>query len=195
MNKKKAWTLKKETYEHASNKKQVREFMFSLFAKQYFRKIVGLPGPDINNSISFYKSKGYDLYEFFEMDMDTVMKQLTEIKTSNTTLTYGNIIDADASKEDVVYDLDYCVTVRNMSDHIEKFKNNYIMTFSRRIGNEETINEFFQATKEDVVSKTTLFSPIEHEIYLTNKGNKYYYAKYRDTSPMCCIAKINHHLN
>ena len=52
MNKKKAWTLKKETYEHASNKKQVREFMFSLFAKNCFRKIVGLPGPDIMNYIS-----------------------------------------------------------------------------------------------------------------------------------------------
>jgi len=191
MKNKKAWTLKKETYEHAINKKQVREFMFSLFAKQYFRKIVGLPGPDINNSISFYKSKGYDFYEFFEMDIDTVMKQLTEIKTPNTTLTYGNIIDADASKKDVVYDLDYCVTVRHMAEHIKKFTHNFIMTFSRRIGNEETIDEFFQATKEKIVSIVKKFAPIEYEIYKTDKGNNYIYVKYRDTSAMCCIAKIN----
>ena len=191
MKNKKAWTLKKETYEHALNKKQVREFMFSLFAKQLFRKIVGLPGPDIMNSISFYESKGYDLFEFHEMDIDTVMKQLTEIKTPNTTLTYGNILNADASRKDVVYDLDYCVTVRHMKEHIKKFTHNFIMTFSRRIGNEETIDEFFQATKEKIVSVVKKFAPIEYEIYKTNKGNNYIYVKYFDTSAMCCIAKIN----
>jgi len=191
MNKKKAWTLKKETYEHASNKKQVREFLFSLFAKHHFRKIVGLPGPDIMSYISFCKSKGYDFFELYEMDMDTLMKQMTEIKSPNTTLSYGNILNADGDRKDVVYDLDYCVTVRHMAEHIKKFTHNFIMTFSRRIGNEETINEFFQATKEKVVSIVKNFAPIEYEIYKTDKGNNYIYVKYSDTSAMCCIAKIN----
>jgi hypothetical protein len=141
--------------------------------------------------ISFCKSKGYDFFELYEMDMDTLMKQMSEIKSTDTTLSYGDILNADASRKDVVYDLDYCVTVRHMAEHIKKFTHNFIMTFSRRIGNEETIDEFFQATKEKVVSIVKKFAPIEYEIYTTNKGNNYVYVKYRDTSAMCCIAKIN----
>jgi hypothetical protein len=65
------------------------------------------------------------------------------------------------------------------------------MTFSRRIKDVETINSFFKAKKEKIVSIVTKFSPREYKVYNTDKGNNYIYMNYRDTSNMCCIAKIN----
>ena len=181
----------KITYQDANEKKEVREFLFSLFAKRHFSKIVGLAGPDINDYISYCKKWGYNEFEIFETDINVLMKQMMEVKKANALLKYGNILDADADRTDVLYDLDYCVTVRHMKEHIKKFTNNFIMTFSRRIGNEETVKQFFKAKKEKIVSIVTKFSPREYDVYKTEQGNSYIYIKYHDTSSMCCIAKIN----
>jgi hypothetical protein len=65
------------------------------------------------------------------------------------------------------------------------------MTFARRITDAETFSTFFKARKEKLTSALTLFSPLEHTILTTDNENKYVYVKYRDTSNMCCFAKIN----
>jgi hypothetical protein len=183
--------MTKLSYKNATEKKEVRDFLFSLFAKHHFNKIVGLPGPDINDYISFCKSHGYKKFKMYEMDANILKKQLRKIKTHRASLIHGDIIKANADRKDVLYDLDYCVTVRYMKEHIEKFNNNFIMTFSRRIKDIETITSFFQAKDEEVISIVTKFYPREHKIYKTDKGNEYIYINYRDTSNMCCIAKIN----
>lgn len=183
---------RKISYNHAFNKKKARDFLFSLFTQQQLNKIVGLAGPDVPDYIEFCKSKGYTEFEIFENHIPTVLEQIKYFRTqAKVKLTYGNILDTNADRDDVLFDLDYCVTARHAHQHLKKFKNNFIMTFARRIKDEETFNAFFKARGEQLKSVLTLFTPLKHSILTTEEGNKYYYVEYRDTSNMCCFAKIN----
>lgn len=183
---------RKTTYKDASNKKAVRDFLFSLFAKQQLSKIVGLGGPDINDYIDWCKSKGFNEFEIYENHTPTLFEQIRKIKAGvGVNLKYGDILNADANRKNVLFDLDYCVTTRYMSQHIKKFKGRFIMTFSRRLQEKETISTFFKARGEKLIQAITNYSPLEHTIFKTDVGNKYIYVKYHDTSSMCCFAKIN----
>lgn len=182
---------RKISYQDAQNKKKVREFLFSLFAEKQLNTLIGLPGPDINDYLEFCKLKGFNDFVLFENHAPTLIDQIKNIRTkAKVSLRYGNILDADI-KQDALYDLDYCVTARYMHSHLKKFNNNFIMTFARRIKDEETFAAFFKTRKEKLKSVLTLFTPLKHSILTTEEGNKYYYVEYRDTSNMCCFAKIN----
>ena len=102
----------------------------------------------------------------------------------------GDILKANPEKENVLFDLDFCASVRFLKEHIAKFKSNFIMTFSTRIGLKETIDTFFKARREKVLDSVDYQSPMPHTIYKTKQGNKYLFIKYWDTSAMCCFAKI-----
>lgn len=181
---------RKMSYKDAKQKKQVREFLFSQFKDLHLRKIVGLAGPDINDYIEWCKSKGYDEFEIWENHVPTLMKQIRELRASKVELKYGNILETSENRHNVLFDLDYCVTARYMHDHIKKFKDRFIMTFARRIKDEETISSFFSARGESILWKVEKLTPLLHTIYKSTKG-KYIFVNYRDTSNMCCIAKIN----
>ena len=184
---------RKITYKDASNKKKARDFLFSLFTQQQLNKIVGLAGPDVLDYIAFCKSKGYTEFEIFENHIPTVLEQIKYFRTQGKVrLTYGDILNTDANRNDVLFDLDYCVTARYMYSHLKKFNKNFIMTFARRITDKETFDAFFKAKGETLKSVLTLFTPLKHSILTTEEGNEYYYVEYRDTSNMCCFAKINH---
>lgn len=180
---------RKMSYKDATNKKQVRDFLFSLFADLQLKKIVGLAGPDINDYLEWCKSKGYDEFEIWENHSPTLLKQLREVRLPEVNFKYGDILNTSEDRHDVLFDLDYCVTVRYMKEHIKKFKNRFIMTFARRIKDDETINSFFSARKETIISKVHKTTPLFHTIY-ESTGGKYIFINYRDTSNMCCIAKI-----
>lgn len=179
----------KSTYKNSEEKRKRREFLFSFFADKQLDKIIGLGGPDINDYISFCKSKGYNEIEIWENDFSIVCHQLRTLRANRVHLKFGNIGNAVPDDKNVLYDLDYCVSVRHMKEQIARFKNNFIMTFSTRIGVQETIDGFFNARNEHVIKETTNSVPIEHTIYTTN-GGKYIFTKYFDTSAMCCFAKL-----
>ena len=185
---------RKTTYKDSISKKQVREFLFSFFIDRQLDKIIGLGGPDITDYIKFCESKGYADFEIFENHADTMIRQLKQVKHIRTlgkiSLKYGDILDADANRHNVLYDLDYCCTVRYMRDHIAKFKDNFIMTFARRIPDKETVKTFFTSRSEKIISRYERLKPFQHTIFKTEAGNKYVYVKYRDTSNMCCFAKL-----
>jgi hypothetical protein len=169
-------------------KKEVRDFLFSFYTDMQLNKIVGLAGPHIQDYINFCKSKGYTEFEIYEKDGLTAMHQLIQLKDS-VQLKLKDILEANPNEPGTLYDLDYCVTVRHMKEHIAKFKNNFIMTFARRVPLTETIGTFFTVRDEHVIKTYVYDNPINHTMYHTNKG-KYIYAPYKDTSPMCCFAKI-----
>lgn len=171
-----------------TQKMLVREFLFSLFTHLQLNKIIGLAGPNINDYLSFCKSKGFNEFEIYEVDGITAIHQLAQAKDA-ITLKLGNIIDAPADEPNTLYDLDYCVSVRHMHDHIAKFNTNFIMTFSTRISLMETLDTFFNVRNERVIKSSIKKHPLQHTVYQTNKG-KYVYIPYRDTSAMCCFAKI-----
>lgn len=178
--------MTKNTYLNADKKHAVREFLFSYFT---FNSIVGLAGPDINDYIKWCKSKGYDAFEVWEMEPAVLMKQLCEVKYP-VSYKFGNILNANVVNN-TLFDLDYCVSVRYMKEHIKKFTNNFIMTFSTRIGVKETINKFFKFRGEKIISQYEFDGPGLQNIVFNTKLGKYLFITYCDTSAMCCIAKIN----
>jgi len=177
--------MTKNTYINASNKHAVREFLFSYFR---FNSVVGLAGPDINDYLKWCESKGYNNIEVWENEPSVMFKQLTEVKTP-IRYRFGNILDANLS-DNVLFDLDYCVSVRYMKEHIQKFKDNFIMTFSTRIGIQKTVDNFFKFRGEKITGWNNIEGPgLRNIVFNTNLG-KYLFITYFDTSAMCCISKI-----
>lgn len=177
----------KYTYLNATQKQKVRDF---LLAKFQFENVVGLAGPDINQYIERLLSEGCKEFEIYENNSQTFMSQISKLDKP-VHMIYGDILNADAEKDDTLYDLDFCGTVAYLKSHIRKFNKNFIMTFSMRVkgGKDATIRTFFECRDEIVFFKRQFDSPISHTEYITNKG-KYLFTVYRDTSPMCCFAKV-----
>lgn len=176
--------MTKPTYVDAIAKKNIREFLFSHYK---FNKIIGLAGPDINHYVSWCKSKGFTDIEIWEESPDILMYQMINAQHA-VNIKLGNILNAEL-KNNVLYDLDYCVTIKHMGEHIKKFAKNFIMTFSLRAGIDFTIKKFFSDRRETIIKAIEKLSPIKHTIFITDNG-KYIYTPYCDTSAMCCIAKI-----
>jgi hypothetical protein len=169
-------------------KKEVRDFLFSLFVDMELYRIVGLAGPNIQDYIDYCKSKGFTEFEIYEKDGLVAMHQLIYLK-DRVQLNLKDILHANAEQQYTLFDLDFCGTVRYLKDHIAKFKDRFIMTFSHRIPLEETINTFFGVRGETILKVDENKLPIAHTQYITNAG-KYIYVGYKDTTPMCCFAKI-----
>jgi len=178
---------RKKTYLTSSNKHAVREFLIQRFQ---FESVIGLAGPDINEYLGYLESKGCTQFEIYENNSQVALQQLSKIRSkSKIALICGDILKANADKENVLFDLDFCASVRFLTEHIAKFKKNFIMTFSYRIGLQETIDTFFKARIEKVLHKMHFSSPMPHTIYTTKQVN-YLFIKYFYTSSMCCFAKI-----
>jgi hypothetical protein len=180
---------KKQTYTDAEKKKRVRDFLIDKF---YFNHVIGLPGPDINDYIRYMRSKGCENLELYENDKNVMLKQLIMLSENedNIRFIYGDIINASPAESHTLYDLDFCATVKFLKRHIQKFRNSFIMTFSLRIGVENTIKEFFAARGDRIISRSKFQHPIEYEEISTGSG-KYLFVRYCDTSAMCCFAKIS----
>jgi hypothetical protein len=178
----------KHTYTDATKKKVAREFLMEYFK---FRNIVGLAGPDINEYIDWCKAKGYDTFQIYEVDNTTMINQLAKL-SKNVSMNYvlGDVIQADV-KDDTLYDLDFCRSIVNHEDHVAKFKKNFIMTFSLRTkgGIIGTIKRFFELRKENILNMMDISGPLKQKKITTEQGD-YIFISYKDTSPMCCIAKI-----
>jgi len=177
----------KHTYLDSTNKKAVRDFLIDKFT---FNQVIGLPGPDVNEYIRYFENRGVKSFEMYENDRFTLISQIRRLRTSSiVSIKHEDILTADASKPDTLYDLDFCKTARHLKDHIAKFKDSFIMTFARRIPDEETIKTFLDSRKELIVSSIDKYNPFKHTVFTTD-GGKYILVNYRDTSNMCCIAKI-----
>ena len=143
-----------------------------------------------NDYLEWCRSKGCDAFEVYENNTNVLLTQIKNIRNaSKLSIKLGDILQADASRDNVLFDLDFCASVRYLKEHIAKFKNNFIMTFSTRIGVQETINTFFAARSETIVHTKDVDGPIKHTIFETDNGT-YLFIRYFDTSAMCCFAKI-----
>lgn len=178
--------MTKETYVNAAKKKLIRDWIFS---KIPVNKIVGLAGPDINQYIEWCVGKNYTDINIFEKDAAVLLKQLSDIHYSNVNIVNDDI-DTTEIYPNTVYDLDYCCTIKSVKN-LDKFKDRFVATFSLRgVSADETVDEFIKQRKEKFVDIMSFTKPFKHDIFATNKSG-YIFTIYRDTSPMCCIAKIN----
>jgi len=169
------------------NKMKAREFLLGFFSD--YTQLTGLAGPNIDVYLDWCVKHKFKDIKVYEKDLKVIMEQLPKVKNTPISLIYGDI-GKEIPKKEVFYDLDYCGTILNMEEEIKKYTgNNFIMTFSRRLVGNATIDRFFEIRKEIVKTVKKLTSPVEHTRYVTNKGG-YIYVPYHDTSAMCCIAKI-----
>jgi len=173
-------------------KKAVRELIMSKL--KHYEKLVGLPGPFAVNYTQWAIESSFKEVEFYEIDGEVLIHQVNQLNENKklkefVKLSFGNINKAPIEPK-TLYDLDYCQGIKAMSDAVKKFKDNFIMTFSRRGAGNKTIDIFFTLRNEIVKMKEDFLGPIKHSIYTTMDGSKYIYCPYFDTSAMCCIAKI-----
>ena len=181
--------MTKSTYLNCERKKAVRDFLLQQFN---YSNIIGLAGPDIREYVNNVRFANCNKIKIYENNSGILFKQLSEINKSDKRvhINYSNIYNASPEEQNTLYDLDYCRTIRSLKEHVRKFKNNFIMTFSlRKCGMQETLQIFFNERKEQIISSFKQLSPVPHTIFNTNEG-KYIYCAYRDNTPMCCIAKI-----
>jgi len=179
----------KTSYKNAKNKKAVRDFLLSFFNES---SIIGLAGPDINEYMEWCREKGFSKVEVWEKESSIMMKQLSEIsQDSPLVYKFGDIIKAKLDSTSL-YDLDFCKTIVSLYEHISKFKNEkFILTMSTRgVGNQETINRFFDSRKEAVSNMIEEYDPI-HFYKAETAFGKYVICPYFDTTPMITIAKIS----
>lgn len=180
----------KETYS-TYNKRRTRGFFFAR-AYPENKNLVGLCGPDIEYYLLVASKLQVNNIDLYENSTEVMLSQLTTIKTllPNLTLHYEDILNAPY-KNNTIYDLDFCSSILNKREYIEKYKNNSIFTFSLRpIGIEDTIRIFFDIKKEEIFHQIEEESPINHRVIYTNKG-EYLFSSYKDTSSMCMIMKTN----
>ena len=178
----------RKSFRNATKKKLIREFILQSFE---FEKVIGLAGPDIDDYVNYLESKGATQFEIYETNPEILEIQKAKIELNkNLELIHNDILQAIPNEKKTLYDLDFCESVKYLQQHISKFKENFIMTFSTRIGIEYTINTFFNARKEQIISKKELSEPFSHFIFTTNVS-EYIFVRYKDTAPMCCFAKLN----
>lgn len=176
-------------YSDRKNKRQVRDFLFSFFVDLQLRKIVGLAGPDIQQYMQYCKSKGFEEFEIYEKDAATVLHQLVNLD-DKAVIKFKNILEANPDEEETLYDCDFCGTIKTHKEHVSKFTDRFIMTFSGRSSKKDTIKTFFAVRKERIIKERCYESPIPHTIYRTDNGGRYIFTSYYDTSTMYCIAKV-----
>jgi hypothetical protein len=186
--------MTKGSYLDAKNKLKVRNAFFTIFRSPLTEpknKLVGLAGPDINNYVQWCNKIGITDLELYELDIRVMMYQLKTFgMIFPKQLIHGDIINAVPNDKNTIYDLDFCGTVKHLTDHIAKFDDNAIMTFSKRISDKQNFEIFFEAKNEEIgfVSKKNNYT-----VFTTIKNNVYLYIPYMDTSPMCTIAKMPHY--
>jgi hypothetical protein len=177
-------------YSNATNKKVVQQIVFNDFKQRGMSKLIGLAGPNITDYLSFVKSKGIKEVQVYERDYSNLIYQMANFRPSiKTTVHYQDIYYAGV-QDDVIYDLDFCCTIKNAEPHLKRFRKNVIVTLAlRKIGLMPTLKKFCK-----IVSNIT--PTIELNVCVTNNfkmhllhlGKQSYTAyQYFDTTPMCII--------
>ena len=179
--------MTKLTYKDAKNKKRVREFLLSKFDFNTINKVIGLPGPDIEDYVNIFRNK-YNIinFELYENNEEIYKMQ------KDYDVIFGEILNSNPFYKTALYDLDFCASTLYLEKEIQRFKSNFIMTFSTRLGILKTINKFFDYREEEIKKIVKVFEKnIRYDKIFTNKTeNPYYFIRYYDTSPMCCISHI-----
>ena len=167
-------------------KKQVRDFIFPKFRCS---NIVGLAGPCIVEYIEWCKGLNFKNILVYENNNDVFLHQFSNI-IGGFKLSFGDINEETFDKENTVYDLDFCCTIKKIRDYIPKYNKNYCLTLSTRaVGADKTLKEFLYIKEEEVVRSRVEILPVKYTTLETAKGNIYVFGTYWDSSPMCYIAK------
>jgi hypothetical protein len=182
--------MRKIDYSKAYRKKLVQQIVFDDFKQRGITKLVGLAGPNITDYLSFVKSKGIKQAEVYERDYVNLIYQMSDFKPPiKTTVKYQDVYYAD-DKSDVVYDLDFCCTIKSAEEHIKKFRKNAIITLALRgVGLMPTLKRFcklLSKLKPEIKLNIQVDDNYRmHHIHLGESSYSVY--QYQDTAPMIVI--------
>lgn len=181
----------KVDYSKAYRKKLVQKVVFDDFKQRGFTKLIGLAGPNISDYLSFAKSKGIKQAEVYERDHVNLIYQMQDFKpVIKTIVKFQDVYNADV-RDDVIYDLDFCCTIKNAVPHIRKFKKNAIITLAlRKIGLMPTLKKFSKIVskvKPDIQLNVEINK--NYKVHLLHFGKTISYTAYQyfDTTPMLLI--------
>lgn len=183
--------MRKTDYSKSYKKKIVQQIVFSDMKQRGMSRLIGLAGPNITDYLSFAKSMGIKQAEVYERDYVNLIYQMQDFKPPiATTVKYQDIYTADLY-QDVLYDLDFCCTIKNAEYHIKKFKNNAIITLSLRgVGLKPTVKRFCKLVsklKPTITFDVKVTDAYKQHTVFFDKLQSYTLFEYRDTSPMLTI--------
>lgn len=141
--------MKRATYRDCDQKTRLRKHLFN--KAKGFKSLVGLAGPDIEAYIPFVQSYGIRNIQIYENNRETLLLQIYKIQKHNLDINLINSNIGEATyQKGVLYDLDYCCTIRSVMEDVSKFRDNFIMTFSvkDRCSQIETVRLFLEARGE-----------------------------------------------
>jgi len=179
-------------YSQSYKKKQVQKVVFSEAKQLGIKKLIGLAGPNITDYLSFVKSKGFKQAEVYEIDFTSMLYQMRDFQPPiQTKVLYQDIYHAPVY-QDVIYDLDFCCTIKYASPHIKKFRDNKsIITLALRgVGLKETIKSFCKLVsklKPDIKLNVLVNDNYKKHIIIFNEDVIYTLYEYRDTTQMLTI--------
>ena len=106
-----------------------------------------------------------------------------------TTVLYQDVYHADVY-QDVIYDLDFCCSIKNAAPHIKKFKSNAIVTLAlRKVGLMFTLKKFCKLiSKVKPIIKLNVEVNSNFKKHILVLGKQSYTAyQYYDTTSMVLI--------
>lgn len=172
-----------KNYDLKVEKREIQKRVIPMINKT---KLVTLAGPNMWSYLSLFPGRMKKV-EIWERDAAIMLEQLSAIgeeSPRDITYHYGDIIHAKVTK-DTFYDLDFCVSIKNVKEHLRKFKDcAFSVTLSLRKSN-DYLQGFLDAVEEELVSQ------INYKDYtlLTTNKNVYMYTTYR--GPMIHIFKFH----
>lgn len=188
----------KTDYSMSVNKRAVQDAIFSSLTHKY-KKVVGLAGPNITDYLSMMKNRGFKSAEIYENDISQLAIQIDHFKPIiKAQINFGDIMQAKPNEPNTLYDLDFCCSINNAYQHIQKFSDDAtITTLSiRPVGFMHTLLKFSQLIDSESSPRIEFLGSVTHNLgkyrtYCLSIGAKKYQCYlYKDTVPMVTIQSL-----
>lgn len=165
------------------------------------KRITGLAGPNPVECVARWVKAGFERITVYENDVDTFIRQdaLLSRAFPHVNLVLGDILDYEPIENEFL-DIDLCCSI-NKARNLEKFKENFLITFCLRPGRghpgegREWTEKKFVEMRGEKITESYLMTDIPHAVTIkeivTDKG-VYHTTSYRDVDspPMLMITKI-----
>lgn len=188
----------KTDYSTSVNKRAVQNAIFNSLSHK-FNKVIGLAGPNITDYLKFMKQNGVKSAEIYEKNISQLAIQMNDfVPVIASKIQFGDIIQAKSHQPKTLYDLDFCCSINNAYQHIQKFSDDAsIITLSiRPVGFMHTLLKFSQLIDSESSPIIEFLGSVEHNLgkyrtyNLTTGAKKYKCYLYKDSVPMVTIQSL-----
>jgi hypothetical protein len=190
----------KTDYSQSKNKRAVQDAIFNLYDGHKFNRVVGLAGPNITDYLQMMNQYGIKTAEIYENDISQLVIQMNRFSpVMKSEIIFSDIIAAKPNQPHTLYDLDFCCSINNATEHIKKFSSDdaVITTLSiRPVGFMHTILKYSELIDRksspiiEFLGKTSNHLGKFRAYQLTTGSKKFMCYLYKDSAPMVTIQSI-----